>query len=247
MVAYGVSACVRPELAHEGWAFVRAPMAALGRAHAAAYREATPWPHAIIDGLLGAAYAGAIAAAFPEPAHPTWKRRDYAEQAGRLRGGIDDAAPALRHLLAELNGSAFLEFLAALTGRRDLIGDPHFTGAGPLATLPGGHLAVHADFNRDSARHLDRVASILYYAPRAWDAAWGGELELWDRARTRCEVRIAPLADRLVVLAYGDDHWHGHPQPLACPAGEMRAAVAAIYYAARVRDGDDDGAHGARW
>jgi hypothetical protein len=35
--------------------------------------------------------------------------------------------------------------------------DPHFRGAGPSITLPGGHLALHADFNRDRTRHLERA------------------------------------------------------------------------------------------
>jgi len=106
---------------------------------------------------------------------------------------------------------------------------------------------VHADFNRDSARHLDRVLTALYYVPPVWDEAWGGELELWDRARTRCEVRVAPVRDRLVIMAHGDDHWHGHPSPLRCPGGHVRAVVAAYYYAARPVPGDDDHAHGAIW
>lgn len=246
-----MSAYVRPEPPHEAWSFDRAALGALGRAHAVAYAAATPWSHVVIDGLLGEARARAIAEAFPTPTHPHWKRRDYAEQAGRLgqlpRSGFDDVAPALRHLLGELGGMAFLDFLGALTGRRDLIADPHFTGAGPMATLPGGHLALHADFNRDSARHLDRVVTALYYAPRAWDLAWGGELELWDRTRTRYERSIAPVLDRLVVIAYGEDHWHGHPSPLRCPEGHWRAVVTATYYAARAQPGDDDHAHGAIW
>jgi hypothetical protein len=242
---------IRSEIAHAGWSFDRDPLVAIGRAHQRAYRAAQPYPHVVIDGLLGAPRAAAVAAAFPAPTHPGWKRRDHAEQAGRLsqlqRTGFAGVAPELRTLLTELTAMAFLDFLAALTERRDLIADPHFTGAGPIATLPGGHLALHTDFNRDSARHLDRVVSALYYLPRAWDPAWGGDLELWDRARTRCEVRIAPVPDRLVVMAYGEDHWHGQPAPLGCPEGHFRAVVAAHYYAARAQPGDDAGAHGAIW
>lgn len=233
------------------WSFDRDALVARGRALQPRYRDAAPFPHVVIDGLLGDARAAALAAAFPPPAHPHWKRRDHVEQRGRLtqlaRTGFADVAIEVRWLLAELTGHAFLDFLGAITGRRDLIADPHFTGAGPLATLPGGHLALHADFNRDSARHLDRTVTALYYLPTTWDPAWGGELELWDRARTRCEVAIAPLRDRLVVMAHGDDHWHGHPQPLRSPDGTVRAVVAAYYYAARSAPGDDDGAHGALW
>jgi hypothetical protein len=237
--------------AFEPWTFERDAMVALGREHAAAYEAGRPFPHVVIDGLLGDERSAAVARAFPSPELAGWKRRDYAEQAGRLgqlqRTGFAGVDIEIRWLLAELGGLAFLDFLGALTGRRDLIADPHFTGAGPLATLPGGHLALHVDFNRDSARHLDRVLSVLYYVPTTWDVAWGGELELWDRLRSACEVRIAPLRDRLVVMAYGEDHWHGHPAPLACPAGHVRAVITAHYYAARPDPDADSRAHGAIW
>ena len=235
----------------DGWSFDLDAMIAAGKAHRHAYATAQPWPYVILDGVLGDVRSSTIARAYPPASHPGWKRRDYAEQSGRMgqlqRTAYDGVASEVRWMLAELNGMGFIGFLGALTDRRDLIPDPAFTGAGLMATVPGGHLGVHVDFNRDSARHLDRVVSILYYVPTTWDPAWGGELELWDRTRSRCVTCIAPLRDRLVVLAYGEDHWHGHPTPLACPDTEMRAVVAAHYYAARAQPGDDDNAHGAVW
>lgn len=229
------------------WLFDRDAMVAFGTQKARDFADAQPWPHLIVDGFLGK-HADAIADAFPDASHPGWRKTAYAEQArlGQLqRTNFDGIGDPLRWLLAELGGMAFVGFLNALLGRRDLIADPHFTGAGLMATERGGHLGIHIDFNRDSARKLDRVASILYYAAHTWEPAWGGELELWDRGRQGCQVRIAPLPDRLVVLAYGEDHWHGHPAPLACPHGVLRAAVAAHFYAARSTG--DEPAHGAIW
>lgn len=231
----------------EAWSFDREAMVALGRAHATAYAAARPYPHVVIDGLLGDARSAAIARAFPAASHPGWKRREHAEQERSTGLRFTDVAAEVRWLLAELGSMAFLDFLAALTGERDLIGDPHYLGAGPMLTVAGGHLGVHVDFNRDSRRHLDRAVSVLYYAPVVWDDAWGGELELWDAERTRCEVAIAPRRDRLVVMAFGEHHWHGHPSPLRCPDGVGRAVVAAYFYRARAGEHDDDGAHGARW
>lgn len=214
------------------------------------YASARPHPHAVFDGFLGEPLARSLAQSFPGPEHEGWLRRDYAEQSARLgqlqRKGFDGVAPALRHLLAELSGMAFLDFLEALTGVRGLIPDPHFRGAGFSLTLPGGHLALHADFNRDRTRHLSRVVTVLYYLPREWEPTWGGALELWDAERTRCEASYLPIRDRLVVMAHGDSHWHGHPTPLACPEGHFRASVAAYYYVA-TPSADESDAHGAIW
>jgi hypothetical protein len=231
------------------WTFDRRALVEIGVQRAAAYRDARPFPHVVIDHLLGDARCDAIARAVPSPTHPGWKRRDYAEQAARLgqlqRTGFEGVGAELRWLLAELSSMAFLDFLGALTGKRGLIADPHFTGAGPIVTLRGGHLALHTDFNRDSTRHLDRAVTALYYAPVVWDEAWGGELELWDRERTKCEARIAPVRDRLVIMDYDEDYWHGHPNPVSCPDDNARVVIAAYYYVARA-DGDAHG-HGAIW
>jgi 2OG-Fe(II) oxygenase superfamily len=228
----------------------RKRLAALARERRAAYREARPYPHVALDGFLGAEVAGALADGFPGPEHPGWMRRDYREQSARLgqlqRTGFEGVDPALRHLLAELSGMAFLDFLSALTGVEGLIPDAHFRGAGPSLTLPGGHLALHADFNRDRTRHLERKITVLYYLSKDWSPAWGGALELWDEGRTRCEASYLPELDRLIVMAHGDAYWHGHPQPLTCPESRFRATVAAYYYVAAPST-DEAQAHGAIW
>lgn len=238
------------QVAGPSFFFDRPRLVALGRARREAYLAARPYPHASFDGFLGRELAAALAARFPGPEHPHWRRRDYREQAGRLgqlqRQNFDGVDPALRHLLAELSGMAFLDFLTGLTGVEGLIADPHFRGAGPSLTLPGGHLALHADFNRDRARRLRRCVTALYYFGHDWQPAWGGALELWNEDRTRCEASYLPLLDRLVVMAHGDAFWHGHPAPLACPEGRFRASIGAHYYVAAASP-DDDAAHGAIW
>jgi hypothetical protein len=233
-----------------GWFLERKGLRALGLERREAYRAARPYPHAVFDGFLGDERARSLAERFPGPEHEGWMRRDYQEQRARLgqlqRTGFEGVDPALRHLLAELSGMAFLDFLGALTGIEGLIADPHFRGAGLSLTLPGGHLALHADFNRDRTRHLERKITVLYYLGRDWDAAWGGALELWDETRTRCEGSYLPVLDRLVVMAHGDTYWHGHPSPLACPEGRFRATVAAYYYVAAPSPEEAD-SHGAIW
>ncbi|MEO8904920.1 MAG: 2OG-Fe(II) oxygenase [Polyangiaceae bacterium] len=232
------------------WFLERKPLRALASARSAAYLAARPYPHAVFDGFLGEARARYLAERFPGPEHAAWMRRDYREQAARLgqlqRAGFEGVDPALRHLLAELSAMAFLDFLGALTGIPGLIPDPHFRGAGLSLTLPAGHLALHADFNRDRTRHLERKVTVLYYLGDDWQESWGGALELWDEPRTRCEASYLPVLDRLIVMAHGDTFWHGHPTPLACPEGRFRASIAAYYYVAAPSPDEED-SHGAIW
>ncbi len=223
-------------------------LTARGRALAASYRAAAPHPHAVVDGLFGDEVARALAAAFPRPAAARWKTVDYAEQKrlGHLqRHGFGDVPAVLRHALNELNGQAFLDFLEALTGVEGLVGDPHFKGAGLHLTPPGGFLEVHADFDRDGRRALARALTAVLYLTPDWDEAWGGHLELWSHDAATCVTRIAPRLDRLVVMAHGDTHWHGHPVPLACPPERFRASLAAYFYVVAPRP--EVSAHGALW
>ncbi|HYQ46025.1 MAG TPA: 2OG-Fe(II) oxygenase [Polyangiaceae bacterium] len=232
------------------WFLDRKSLKVLGLAQREAYRGARPFPHAVFDGFLGEPRALALAQRFPGPEHSGWMRRDYREQSARMgqlqRTGFEGVEPALRHLLAELCGMAFLDFLGALSGIDGLIADPHFRGAGPSLTLPGGHLALHADFNRDRTRHLERKLTVIYYLGWDWRPEWGGALELWNETRTACEASHLPLLDRLIVMDHGDHYWHGHPHPLACPEGRFRASIAAYYYVAVPSPGEED-SHGAIW
>lgn len=229
----------------------RSRLRSLALAHRSTYATARPFPHAVFDGFFGEAIADALVERFPTPEHPGWMRRDYPEQTARLnqmqRTGFVDVDPLVRHVLAELCGMAFLDFVSELTGVDGLIADPHFRGAGPSITLRGGHLALHADFNRDRARHLSRRVTAIYYLGKDWAPEWGGALELWDEARTSCQASILPVLDRLVIMAHGETSWHGHPSALACPSGRYRASIASYYYVASPVAGEDEEAHGAIW
>lgn len=233
-----------------GFFLDRTALRALALAHRATYAASRPYPHVTIDGFLGTPLASGLASLFPGATEASWKRRDHVEQAARLgqlqRKAFEDVPGALRHLLSEFSSMSFIDFLESLTGVQGLIADPHFRGAGLHLTLRGGHLALHADFNRDRFRALTRRLTVLYYLNPDWEPAWGGDLELWSADLSRCETRIAPLLDRLVVMAHGDDYWHGHPTPLACPEGRGRAAVAAYFYTAETSP-DAPEPHSAIW
>lgn len=202
--------------------------AAGARLHAA-YRAAEPFSHVVIEDLIDRDLLRALLPGFPDLSGRRFFDRDQERcKYQAAPGEIDD--PGLRHLLAELNGPAFLAFLQALSGIEGLVADPDYLGGGLHETRRGGHLSIHADFNLHPAMKLERRLNLLLYLNEDWPPEWGGDLELWDRDMQACRIKVAPLLGRAVIFNTDADSYHGHPEPLACPPGRARRSIATYYY-----------------
>lgn len=204
---------------------------AAGQGLAASYQAAAPFPHIVIDNLLDADLLRAVAANYPPLEGKEYFDRDqerlksqfHAQEVGYGR---------TRNILGELNGQAFLGFLEEMTGITGLISDPYFAGGGLHVTRAGGHLSVHADFNIHKRMKVERRLNLLVYLNDNWQSDFGGALELWDKAMTKCEVAVEPLLGRAVVFNTSLDSYHGQPDPLSCPPDRDRRSIATYYYTA---------------
>ena len=203
----------------------------LGRSLSEEYRNATPFPHVIIDNFLEPEVLRAVLADFPSSQDKPFFDRDqerlkFQYQPQEIRSGL------IRNLFAELNSRTFLRFLEELTGIKGLISDPHFEGGGLHETKRGGHLGIHADFNLHGEMKVERRLNLLVYLNEDWDDQYRGELELWDRQMKECVVRVKPVFGRSVIFSTALDSYHGHPDPLECPADRSRRSIATYYYTA---------------
>jgi Rps23 Pro-64 3,4-dihydroxylase Tpa1-like proline 4-hydroxylase len=207
----------------------------LGRSLSERYREASPFPHIVIDDFVDAQVLKRVLADFPSSDNKQYFNREqerlkFQYQPHEVVSGV------VRNLFAELNSQAFLGFLEELTGVRGLISDPYFDGGGLHETKPGGHLGVHADFNVHDELKVERRLNLLIYLNEDWRDEYGGELELWNKDMSNCAVRVAPVFGRAVIFNTALDSFHGHPDPLRCPPGRSRRSIATYYYTA-VEDG----------
>jgi hypothetical protein len=194
------------------------------------YAAARPFPHVVADGLFPEGVLHQVLTEFPEPTGPEWRAFDNPLERKLATNDRWKVGDATGQLLAELNSAAMIDFLEELTGLRGLVPDPHFIGGGLHQIEPGGHLQVHADFNRHPRTGLERRLNLLLYLNEDWEEEYEGALELWDRQMRRCEVKIAPLFNRCVVFSTTRTSFHGHPEPLRCPEGRTRKSVACYYY-----------------
>jgi len=205
-------------------------MAELARSASAQYAAARPFPHVVFDDFFNPALLDKVLAEFPRAGAIDWQRFDNAQEIKLASAAEASFGPLTRFLLYHLNSITFLQFLSKVTGIANLISDPWFEGGGLHQIVRGGKLAVHADFNKHSRYGLDRRLNLLLYLNRDWREEYGGHLELWNREMTRCEARILPLFNRMMIFGTTDFTYHGHPEPLACPAGMTRKSLALYYF-----------------
>lgn len=152
-----------------------------------------------------------------------------------------------RKLVEFFQSSIMIDYLEKITGITGLIPDPELLGGGVHKMDSGGHLSVHADFNIHMNTGYHRRVNALLYLNPDWQKEWGGELQLWDGAMTKCYHKILPILNRLVVFRITDDALHGHPDPLNTPEEISRYSLAFYYYTKDRPEREKSPFHWAIW
>ena len=204
----------------------------------AAYAAAEPFPHIVLDDFFDPLLLEMVLAVFPPPGAIRWQRFDNDREIKLAAAAESSFGPVTRLLMYHLNSRTFLQFLSEVTGIPGLIPDPSFEGGGLHQIERGGKLGIHADFNKHREYQLDRRLNLLLYLNKDWREEYGGYLELWNRDMTRCEAKVAPIFNRLMIFGTTDYTYHGHPDPLQCPPGVTRKSLA-LYYFTNGRPADE--------
>jgi hypothetical protein len=209
-------------------------LSAIAAASSVQYRVATPFPHAVLDGLFSEALLDRTVAELPGAAAP-WNRYETADERKRVCSDPAAFGPAGETIVHALNSPRFLKFLEALTGIPGLIPDPYLHAAGYMVVPPEGFLGLHYDFTTQRDLKLDRRINVLLYLNRDWLPEWGGQLELHSNdplsERKHQEISIEPIFNRLVIFNT-PNALHGHRRPIACPPDRARLCLSWYYYTA---------------
>jgi hypothetical protein len=205
-------------------------MNALAQSAYSDYVSARPFPHIVLDDFFDPALLELVLEEFPKPDAIRWQKFDNPQEMKLASSTEASFGSATRLLLYHLNCATFLEFLSAITGVDNLIPDPRFEGGGLHQIVPGGKLGVHADFNKHRDLGLDRRLNLLLYLNKDWREDYGGHLQLWDKDMRRCEAKVLPVFNRVMIFGTTDFTFHGHPDPLTCPDGMTRKSLALYYF-----------------
>jgi Rps23 Pro-64 3,4-dihydroxylase Tpa1-like proline 4-hydroxylase len=223
------------------------------------YKNSLPFPHIVIDNFLEKKIAEI---AYNELSKfDVWDHdpTDYSKLAQQNKFFMPspnykedlelmkkDSVTAFQ-ILQFLNSDITLRFLEKLTGIKNLIPDPTFTGGGYHKIKAGGKLAIHSDYNIHPHTKLHRRINLLVYLNPNWIEEWGGNLELWNKNLTEKTHEIAPMFNRAVIFNITDDAYHGHPEPLSCPDNQARYSMALYYFTKDRPEEEKNSEHSALW
>ncbi len=203
---------------------------------AAEYAAATPYPHIVLDGLLRPETLERAYAEFDDLDLSQWNNYLHINERKYSNTTVATWGPTLSALSAVFTSDRFVSFLSQLTGFAGLQPDPSLDGGGLHRSLPGGFLNIHADFTAHHTHaNWQRRVNLLLYLNREWEPEWGGELEMWSRDMKRCEAKVAPLGNRILLFSTDEHSYHGHPEPLNFPEGTARQSMALYYFTAEER------------
>jgi hypothetical protein len=172
------------------------------------YRHAEPWPHVVIDDVISADVASAIATEAATVPARAMDRQLSRRQRKLSSTGLHGLGSVTSTVLRELSDPPAIAYVESLTGVTGLVNDPTFCRAGLFVTPPGGWQRVHEDFRQHPHTQLwNRVIMLLYCSE--WDPAWRGELEMWPPDMARVGKRIEPRPGRMVLFETTASHRHG--------------------------------------
>jgi len=177
-----------------------------------------PFPYLVVDGWWNLDLLRAVAAEFPDPSAPGWKRYG-SENEVKLEGPPGLWGPCTRELFLDIG--AYRQQLSELFGIWGL--QVETVGGGYHLIPPGGYLGVHTDFSRSPQTGRHRRLNLMIYLNEGWQDD-GGHLELWGADGPA--VDVVPELGRTVVFETSSTSWHGHPKP----AARWRKSCAAYFF-----------------
>ena len=192
------------------------------------FTGASPFPHLVLEDFVEGK-PEEILPLFPSVDWSGWHRyQDDYQRAKMICQDIERMPEQMSSMMHELSAPSFLDFLADITGIRELFPDPFLEGGGLHFSGPGGVLAPHTDFHIYPRLDIYRRVNVLVYLNRDWEESYGGCLELYADPERPPERTVVPRWGTCVIFRTDDRSVHGFSQPIA--EGRWRRSLAAYYY-----------------
>ena len=209
------------------------------------YLNAKPFPNIELNNFFNENFLTKVLDEFPDLSKLNKSQSYKGQNEIKLSNkNYNEFPEIIKSFIDFLNSSVFLNFLQSLTSiKEELKADHYLEGGGLHEIKKGGVLKIHTDFNRHPILDLDRRVNVLIYLNKDWKDSYGGHLELWNNDISKCEKKISPIFNKMVVFSTTDFSNHGHPDILNCPETISRKSIALYYFSSGRPQNEIKGRH----
>ena len=199
------------------------------------FKASVPFNHVVIDNFFDDGFARTLSRKFPNYQDDSWKGvYNNPIEIKKANQSWSHFSMEFYKVFHQLLSDAFVDKMKTLVGIDNLYVDHGLHGGGLHSHPSGGKLNIHLDYSIHPKLGLQRKLNLIVYLNENWKPEWGGDIEFWSHDHEnnkpkQCEKKVVPLFNRAVIFDTTQNSWHGLPEPLKCPVGEMRKSLA-VYY-----------------
>jgi len=121
------------------------------------------------------------------------------------------------------------QFMETITGIKELKTTNDSLGSGVHQGTNGSYVDVHIDVNYNPTENLWRRINLLIYLNKNWKPEYGGDLELWNKAMTKCEANVPCDFNRAIIFLTDENSPHGYGKT-TIPENETRKSFYTYYF-----------------
>jgi Rps23 Pro-64 3,4-dihydroxylase Tpa1-like proline 4-hydroxylase len=168
------------------------------------YKSSEPFNHIVIDDFLQEDVARDLAGFFPHFSSDFWYEYNNPIEKKLASDDIRKFPPLFAKVIHSLNSQDFLKKIEELTGIKDLFSDPYLHGGGLHCSKQGGKLDIHLDYSIHPKLQMERRINLILYLTPDWQEEWGGAFEIWNKDVSKCEKKLLPKFNRVVIFNTDD-------------------------------------------
>lgn len=185
-----------------------------------------PFQHRITDGLFSEELIRQAANEWPADDWDGWYRYDNPLERKRICSTWSRFPASVTHLLTVMVREMWEEEMIPA----DALPDLSLYGNGMCSMGCADHLDVHLDHDIHPVSGMERKTNAVLFL-EDFHKDWEGRLEFWTSRLVEPQIRIVPLANRLVLWKTTDVSYHGVSR-LKCPPDIRRKVLTLAWYGA---------------
>ena len=192
------------------------------------FQQGVPYKHLVMDNFLRESIAENLYDNFPsiELLDKHYKGLNEKKSEG---ANFSQFHSSFSEIKTEIMSPEFCQWIAEVTQIPDVFVTDDKLGTGLHQGGNGSFLDIHIDFNIHAEKNVHRRLNLLIYMNKDWLPEYGGDLEMWDANMTKCEKKVAPLFNRVVIFETSEISYHGYSK-ITVPEHINRKSIYSYFY-----------------